>query len=78
VLQAGERALPNIMKALGVLPLAERDVLRLGGARRRITPVLILAAAMLLVAFNLLPIAIAFFGAAVLMVATRSLSMRDA
>jgi di/tricarboxylate transporter len=78
VLQAGERALPNIMRELGVLPLAERDVLRLGGARRRFAPVLILAAAMALVAFNLLPIAIAFFGAAVLMVATGALSMRDA
>jgi di/tricarboxylate transporter len=77
VLQAGERALPNIMRTLGVLPLAEREV-RLGGARRRITPVLILAAAMVLVAFNLLPIAVAFFGAAVLMVATGALSMRDA
>jgi di/tricarboxylate transporter len=77
VLQAGERALPNILKSLGVLPLAERDV-RLGGARRRITPVLILAAAMGLVALNLLPIAIAFFGAAVLMVASGALSMRDA
>src|ERR1700761_2183681 len=40
VLQAGERALPTIMKTLGVLPLAERDVL-LGGVRRRISPVLI-------------------------------------
>jgi di/tricarboxylate transporter len=77
VLQAGERALPNILKALGVLPLAEREV-RLGGVRRRITPVLILAAAMVLVAINALPIAIAFFGAAVLMVATGALSMRDA
>jgi di/tricarboxylate transporter len=77
VLQAGERALPNIVRALGVLPLAERDV-RMGGARRRISPVLILAAAMGLVALNLLPIAVAFFGAAVLMVATGALSMRDA
>jgi di/tricarboxylate transporter len=77
VLQAGERALPTILKTLGVLPLAERDV-RLGGVRRRISPVLILAAAMVLVAFNVLPIAIAFFGAAVLMVASGALSMRDA
>ena len=77
VLQAGERALPTIMKTLGVLPLAERDV-RLGGVRRRISPMLILAGAMVLVAFNMLPIAIAFFGAAVLMVASGALSMRDA
>src|SRR6201996_1576030 len=45
VLQAGERALPNVMKTLGVLPLAERDV-RLGGVRRRLSPVLILVGAM--------------------------------
>jgi di/tricarboxylate transporter len=77
VLQAGERALPHIMKTLGVLPLAERDV-RLGGVKRRISPVLILAAAMILVAFNALPIAVAFFGAAVLMVMVGALSMRDA
>lgn len=77
VLQAGERALPNIMKTLGVLPLAERDV-RLGGVRRRFSPVLILAVAMILVAFKVLPIAIAFFGAALLMVAVGALSMRDA
>src|SRR4029078_11076404 len=77
VLQAGERALPNILKTLGVLPLAERDV-RLGGVRRRIAPVLILAAAMTLVALGVLPVAIAFFGAAVLMVATGALPMRDA
>ena len=77
VLQAGERALPNIMRTLGVLPLAQRDV-RLGGVRRRITPVLILVAAMVLVALNVLPMAVAFFGAAVLMVATGALSMRDA
>lgn len=77
VLQAGERALPTIMKTLGVLPLAERDV-RLGGVRRRLSPVLILAAAMVLVAFNVLPIAAAFFGAAVLVVVVGALGMRDA
>jgi di/tricarboxylate transporter len=77
VLQAGERALPNIMKTLGVLPLAERDV-RLGGTRRRFSPILILAIAMVLVAIKAVPVAIAFFGAAVLMVVSGALSMRDA
>jgi di/tricarboxylate transporter len=77
VLQAGERALPNIMKTLGVLPLAERDV-RLGGARRRYSPILILAVAMALVAVKAVPVAIAFFGAAVLMVVSGALSMREA
>jgi di/tricarboxylate transporter len=77
VLQAGERALPHIMKTLGVLPLAERDI-RLGGVRRRLSPIIILAVAMILVALNVLPIAIAFFGAALMMVVVGALSMRDA
>ena len=77
VLQAGERALPGAMKALGVLPLAERSV-RLGGVRRRYSPIVILAIAMVLVAFKVTPVAVAFFGAAVLIVATGGLSMREA
>ena len=77
VLQAGERALPHVMKTLGVLPLAERDI-RLGGVRRRLSPIIILAVAMILVAIKVLPIAIAFFGAAVMMVMVGALSMRDA
>lgn len=77
VLQAGERALPTAMKELGVLPLAERSV-RLGGVRRRFSPIVILAIAMLLVAFKVAPVAVAFFGAAVLIVATGGLSMREA
>ena len=77
VLQAGERALPAAMKELGVLPLAERS-LRLGGVRRRYSPILILAIAMVLVAFKVTPVAVAFFGAAVLIIATGGLSMREA
>ena len=77
VLQAGERALPTAMTELGVLPLAERSV-RLGGVRRRFSPIAILALAMVLVAFKVTPVAVAFFGAAVLIVATGGLSMREA
>lgn len=77
VLQAGERALPEALRALGVLPLAERSV-RLGGVRRRWSPIVILAVAMVLVAVKIVPVAIAFFGAAVLIVATGGLSMRQA
>ena len=77
VLRAGEKSLPEAMKTLGVLPLAERDV-RLGGSRRRYLPALILAAAMVLVGFKLVPVAMAFFGAAVLTVAVGGLSMREA
>jgi len=77
VLQAGERAMPEAMKALGVLPLAERTV-RLGGRKHRYSPLIILTAAMVLVALGLVPVAVAFFGAAVLMVGVGAISMREA
>ena len=41
-------------------------------------PLAVLAVAMGLVAFNLVPVAIAFFGAAVVLLLTRSLSLREA
>ncbi|MGC1302253.1 MAG: SLC13 family permease [Caulobacteraceae bacterium] len=77
ILQAGERALPSALQTLGVLPLVERDV-HLGGARRSYSPTIVLAVAMILVALNLVPVAVAFFGAAVLVVALGGLSMREA
>jgi len=77
MLQGGERALPAALKALGLLPLAERQV-RLGGMRRALAPAAILAAAMIAIAFHLAPVAIAFFAAAVAMVAFGGLRMRDA
>jgi di/tricarboxylate transporter len=51
---------------------------RLGGPRRRFTPLIVLAAAMALVAVQLVPVAIAFFGAAVLVIMLGSLRMREA
>jgi di/tricarboxylate transporter len=77
LLQGGEKSLPGVLKALGILPLVEREV-RLGGFRRALPPVGILAAAMLAVAFHLVPVAIAFFAAAVAMVAIGGLRMREA
>lgn len=77
VLQGGERSLPGALTALGLLPLAEREV-RLGGIRHAIAPALILGAAMVLVAFQVVPVAIAFFGAAVVMIAINALRMREA
>jgi di/tricarboxylate transporter len=77
MLQGGERTLPGALTHLGLLPLAERQV-RLGGLRRVAAPVVILAAAMLSIAFHLAPVAIAFFAAAVAMVAFGGLRMREA
>lgn len=77
VLQGGEKTLPAALQKMGVLPLVEREV-RLGDFRRMFLPVLILATAMLLVAFEQAPVAVAFFGAAVAMVALGGLRMREA
>jgi di/tricarboxylate transporter len=77
VLRAGEKALPQVVSALNLLPLAER-VVRLGGGRRRFVPALILAAAMILLALDIVPVVGAFFGAALLMILSGSISMREA
>jgi di/tricarboxylate transporter len=77
VLQGAERSLPSSLKTLGFLPLAEREV-RLGDPRRMLAPPLILAGAMILVALQIAPVAIAFFGAAVLMVSIGAIRMREA
>jgi di/tricarboxylate transporter len=77
LLQGGERSIPVALQALGLLPLAEREV-RLGGVRRLYAPAIILALAMTLVALKIVPVAIAFFGAAVLIVVTGGLRMREA
>lgn len=77
LLQGGEAGLPVALQALDLLPLAERQV-RLGGSRRRYLPAVVLAAAMVLVGFGAVPVAVAFFGAAVIIVAMGGLKMREA
>ena len=69
-------AMPETLGELHCLPLAERD-LRIG-RKASLVPVTVLAAAMGLVAFNVVPVAIAFFGAAVILLLARSLSLSDA
>ena len=77
VLQAGEKALPDAMQKLGVLPLAERSV-RIGKKPPRYLAAIVLTLAMVLVGFKVVPVAIGFFGAAVITVAFGGLSMREA
>jgi di/tricarboxylate transporter len=77
VLHGDLTRMPEALGELRVLPLAERG-LPLGRSRRGLVPVAVLAAAMLLVAFNFLPVAIAFFAAAAVIVLSRSLSLREA
>ncbi|KLK95001.1 permease [Microvirga vignae] len=77
VLQGNLKKLPDTLRDLGCLPLAEREI-RLGNARRSFVPVAILGVTMVLVAFNVLPVSIAFFGAGVLLVLFGSLTLREA
>ena len=77
LLLKGVRGLfPDKLKELGLLPLAEREI-RLGGARKAVAPIVILAAAMLLTAVGVLPVAVAFFAAAAAVVLVRALSLRE-
>jgi di/tricarboxylate transporter len=76
VLQGSSKALPEILRDLGVLPLAERPIL-LGSLRGRLLPVLILLSAMTATAVGVLPVSVAFFGAAVLMVLFRIVPVRE-
>jgi len=77
VLQGTLDTLPERLRDLGCLPLAERT-LRLGSARRGLIPVGILAAAMALTAMGLVPVAVAFFGAAALIMLAGVLPAREA
>jgi di/tricarboxylate transporter len=77
VLQGPLDILPERLGDLGCLPLAERPI-HLGSVRRGMIPVAILAGAMALAAFGVVPAAVAFFGAATLVLLTGSLPLRSA
>jgi di/tricarboxylate transporter len=69
--------LPERMRLLGLLPLAQRSI-RLGSVRRALVPLAILAVAITLTAAGVVPVAIAFFGAATLIIATGSITPEQA
>lgn len=77
VLQGPLGLLPERLRDLGTLPLAERS-LRLGSSKRRWLPLAILATAMIVTATGYVPVAVAFFAAAGLMMATGALPLREA
>lgn len=77
LMQGPVEILPERITVLGLLPLAERS-LRLGSVRKEIIPLLILAIAMGLTAAGLVPVAVAFFSAAVMMILTGAIAAEDA
>ncbi len=77
VLQGVLDELPEKLRDLGALPLAER-ALRLGSSRKGLLAIVILAVAMAATAGGLVPVAVAFFAAAGLVIATGALPVREA
>jgi di/tricarboxylate transporter len=77
VLQGHTSHLPDILIALGCLPLAERT-LNLGRKRRMFLPLGILAAAVVLSGLELVPAPIAFVGAAVALILFGMVTLKEA
>jgi di/tricarboxylate transporter len=77
ILKGDRERLPEALGALRVLPLSGRDI-ALGTRRRSLVPALVLGVAMALVGLDLVPVAVAFFGAAVVLLALRALALREA
>ncbi|WAC19090.1 SLC13 family permease [Luteolibacter sp. SL250] len=77
VLQGELDTLPERLKALGCLPLAQREI-ALGSARRGLIPLAILGIAMTATALGFIPAAIAFLGAAVAVILTKALPVKAA
>ncbi|MCB5409385.1 SLC13 family permease [Pseudogemmobacter faecipullorum] len=77
LLQGPLESLSERMQALGLLPLAGREM-RLGSVRRDIVPLLILTVAMGATALGLVSVSIAFSGAALAMILTGAISLEAA
>lgn len=76
VLRGNMSIMPETLGELECLPLARRDI-NLGRSRKRWLPLAVLAVAMVLVALHLVPVAIAFFGAAVVLVVAGTLTLSE-
>jgi di/tricarboxylate transporter len=77
ILKGEAERVPEALADLGILPLTQRD-LPLGRSRRSWLPAAILGAAILALAFRVAPVQVVFFAAAVLVLLTRSMTMREA
>jgi len=77
LIQSHVETIREVMASLGCLPLAERN-LSLSPSRPIILSMVIFVSALLLSAFSILPVQISFVVAAVIMVITKLLSLKDA
>ncbi|MEO5843835.1 MAG: SLC13 family permease [Caldimonas sp.] len=77
LVQGWEKNLSASVAGLGLLPLADRT-LSIGAARNGLVPIGLLAAALLLAGLGAITVEVAFFGAAVLTVVLRQVSLKEA
>jgi di/tricarboxylate transporter len=77
VLQGPMGIMSDVLRELGCLPLAPREI-HLGTVRRGLVPIAVLAVAMTLAATGKLPVGIAFFGAGLAVILLGSLTVREA
>jgi di/tricarboxylate transporter len=76
LLQGNQEAMPEFLREFRLLPLAERT-LQIGSTRRGLAALAILVGAMGATAVGALPVAVAFFAAALAMVLLRVVPLRD-
>lgn len=77
LLQGEMNDMPEVVRELGCLPLATREI-HLTNVRRGLIPIGVLVAAMGLAATGTLPVGIAFFGAGLAVVLLGALTLREA
>jgi len=77
IVQGDRGSLPELLRDMGCLPLAERPI-RLGSVRRGIVPLAILTIAVAATATGMVPVAVAFFAAAAAMVLFGVVPVREA
>lgn len=77
VLQGWANSIDTTMSELGLLPLADRN-LALQAPSKGVVSLLVLAIAMVLIAFKVVTVAVGFFAAAVLVVVFNQVSLKDA
>ena len=76
LLQGSRKNLPHVLQEFSLLPLAQREIL-LGVQRRALLPVIVLAAAMLAAGSGLVPVSVAFFAAAFLMIVVGAIPLAE-
>ncbi|WP_296107015.1 SLC13 family permease [uncultured Agrobacterium sp.] len=76
LLQGNRKNVPLMLQEFSLLPLAQREIL-LGVQRRAFVPLLVLAAAMAAAGSGLMPVSVAFFAAAFMMIVAGAIPLTE-